>query len=62
MYEFFHNPIVTSAILGFAVAAAVDFQVWKTWNDVAFNWRIASYRWLVGALLGALSGAGYSLT
>lgn len=57
--SFLHNPIVASAFLGFIVAAAVDLHAWKSWDDAKFNFKTASYRWVTGAIFGALAAAGY---
>lgn len=56
---FFTNPIVQGALTGFLAAFIVDLEVWKSWGDVAFNFRTASFRWVVGLVSGALAAAGF---
>ena len=51
------NPVLRDALVGFLTAVAVDFHAWKSWQDVAFNWKTASYRWVTGALFGTGIGA-----
>lgn len=47
------------AIGGFLVAIRADresFATWKCWNDVlTFDWRVASFRYVKGAAIGAVS-------
>jgi hypothetical protein len=54
-----HSPIFLSACVGFITAAVVDLHAWKSWGDVAFNIKTASFRWVIGTIFGALAGAGY---
>lgn len=57
-----HSPIVHGAITGALASAVVDFQAFKTWTTfhdfVTFNWATAAFRWLQGAVLGAVAGVG----
>lgn len=63
MHEILMHPITKAAIAGVVAAAGVDiaaFRSWKTWHDIAtYDWAIASFRWVQGAALGALTGLGY---
>lgn len=61
------NPIVAGAISGILAAAVVDvhaFLTWKRFQDVAtYDWGTAVFRWVQGAVAGALTAAGmHSLT
>jgi len=57
-----HSAAVHGALIGWAAAAAVDldaFRKWQKFHDlVEYDWNTAIFRWLKGAALGALSGAG----
>lgn len=55
----YNNPIVRAAFAGFIAALVIDLQAWRSWGDVAFNIKTASYHWLSGAISGAIVGAGY---
>jgi len=60
--DWLSNPIVQGAIAGAIAAASVDlsaFRAWKRWNDIlSYDWRVATFRWFQGAVLGALGVAG----
>lgn len=60
---FFHYPIVRGAISGAAAAAVVDlhaFLTWKSFREVqTYQWDTAAFRWLQGAVTGAITGAGF---
>lgn len=51
------------AVSGFVSAAAVDFHAllkFNGWKDFqGYNWSVATWRWAVGTVTGALGGAGY---
>lgn len=53
-----HQPVVRGALIAFVTAFGVDLHTWKSWGDVAFNWRTASFRWVSATIFGALAGAG----
>lgn len=59
-----HTPAFKGALSGFLSAAAVDFHAllkFNGWKDVkGYDWSVASWRWVVGTVTGALSGAGFS--
>lgn len=63
MSVFFHYPMVRGAISGACAAAIVDlhaFLTWKSVNDVkGYNWSTAAFRWVQGAVTGAITGAGF---
>lgn len=60
-----HNPIIAGAISGLLSAAAVDFAAFRKWQSFAdaasYSWSVAAWRWLQGAVIGAVSGAGLSI-
>jgi hypothetical protein len=67
MNEFFavvaHSAAFRGALAGAVAAAVVDvhaFLTWKQFHDViAYDWGTAAFRWLQGAVSGALVGGGY---
>lgn len=50
------------ALTGWASAAVVDyhaFSQWKSLDDAKkYDWSTAAWRWIQGAVMGAVSGAG----
>lgn len=58
----FQHASARGAVTGWLAAAAVDFQAFRTWksfHDVAvYQWNIAAWRWLQGAIVGAVTAAG----
>lgn len=64
MVTVMRSSIVQGAITGAIAAAGVDihaFQTWKSFNDVAtYSWSTALFRWLQGAVLGAVAGVGFT--
>ena len=54
--------LAQGALTGLAAAAAVDFHAFKRWQsfgDVkAYNWNVALFRWMQGAVIGALTSVG----
>ena len=61
----FTNPIGRGMVAGVATAAVVDygaFRTWKKWSDLAeYDWPTALFRWVQGAIVGALTGFGLNL-
>ena len=61
--DWLSNPIVQGAVTGAATAAAVDwaaFKAWKKWQDiVTYDWSVATFRWVQGAVVGAVTAAGF---
>lgn len=54
--------IAKGAVAGAIAAAQVDFQSFKSWKTVndalTYSWSVALFRWVQGAVLGALAAAG----
>lgn len=65
MADVFRNRIVQGALAGALAAALVDFnafRAWKSWHDVAtYSWSTAAFRWVQGAVTGAVTAAGLGL-
>ena len=59
----YQSPITHGAITGAVVAAGVDLQAfrsWKTFNDIhTYNWGVAAFRWMQGAVVGAISATSF---
>ena len=59
MAEWLQIPIVRSILTGVLVAAAVDFQAfrsWQSWDDAAsYGWGVAAWRWCLGGVVGCLT-------
>lgn len=55
-------PAMKGALVGTGTAALVDygaFRKWQKWSDLyQYDWRVASFRWAQGAVVGALAGYG----
>lgn len=53
--------VKAGALAGLISAAAIDFQAfrkWKSFDDALhYDWGIAVWRWVQGAVLGAFAGA-----
>lgn len=58
-----HLPVTRGAINGVVAAAAVDVHAFLSWRDMhefaTYNWGTAALRWVQGAVIGAVTGAGY---
>lgn len=56
------NPYVIGALSGWATAARVDYAAFKSWHSAsdawAYDWKIATWRWLQGAVIGAVGVGG----
>lgn len=54
------NKVLTGAVSGWVAAAAIDFEAFRSWQRVedalTYSWKIAVFRWIKGAILGALGG------
>ena len=59
------KPIIQGAFAGLLSAAVIDyaaFRSWKSFDDFrAYAWGLALWRWVQGALVGAITGAGLDL-
>jgi hypothetical protein len=62
MTQWLSNPIVKGAISGLVSAALVDWHAmskFTSWTDFqAYNWSVASWRWVMGMAGGAVTAAG----
>lgn len=65
MHLVLQSPIAKGFMSGAGAAALIDFnafRTWNTWHDLqVYNWGVASFRWLQGGVVGAVTavGAGY---
>lgn len=54
------------AFVGALSAMWIDYRVfrqWKKWSDATtYDWSTATFRWMHGAVVGAITGAGYGWT
>ena len=54
--------LAQGALTGLLAAAAVDFHAFKAWQSFsdlkAYNWNVALFRWMQGAVIGALTSVG----
>ena len=59
----FHSTFVHGAIAGWFGAAAVDFSAFRSWKSaqeaITYNWGLAAWRWLQGAVVGGVTALGY---
>lgn len=60
------SKIVALALTGAVSAFVVDLDAWqearKAKEDAKFDWELAASRWLRCAIIGAMGGAGWSVT
>lgn len=56
------HPIARGALSGFLAAILIDvneFRKWKNWEEAsAYDWRLASWRWVQGVVAGAIGSLG----
>lgn len=56
--------VIAGAFSGFLAAAAVDFHAFASWKRVedamTYNWKVAVFRWVQGAVAGAIGGLSLS--
>lgn len=57
-------PAVRGALSGLISAALVDFAAFRSWKNFhdayVYDWQTAGFRWLQGAVVGAITGSGLS--
>jgi len=62
MTEYLTHPIVNGAMAGFVSAALIDVAAFRKWSNVdealAYQWKIALWRWAQGFVYGGLTAAG----
>lgn len=60
--EMFAHPLVAGMFTGILSAAAVDIAAFRSWKSheeaMSYDWRVATWRWFQGAVVGVLSAAG----
>lgn len=60
--EFLQHPVARGAIAGVVTAAWVDFAAFRKWQSFKeardYKWSLAVWRWVQGAIVGAVAGAG----
>jgi len=63
-HELLHSPAGVGALAGLLAAVRVDyeaFRAWDEWQDLqSYQWGLASFRWVKGAVIGAISALGVS--
>jgi hypothetical protein len=56
------NTLLKFALAGLLAGAATDISAFRTWKSVdealAYNWKIALWRWFQGAVVGLMIGLG----
>lgn len=56
------HPIGRGVITGLLGAMLIDYGAFKSWKSsqdaLSYDWRLAAWRWLQGAVTGAVAGAG----
>lgn len=56
------NIILAGALGGLLSAARADYEAFKAWDDyedaISYNWSVALWRWVQGAIIGAVTMAG----
>lgn len=61
--EYLQNPLVRGALTGLLAAAVVDFAAFRSWKSVndalAYDWKVAAWRWFQGAVSGLLAALGF---
>jgi len=61
--DLLHNPIARGALSGLMAAAAVDLHAFLAWKSVeeftSYSWKTAAFRWVQGAVAGAITAAGF---
>jgi hypothetical protein len=62
MNPYLANPIVRGALSGLLAAAVVDIHSFRTFKNLdefaAYDWRLAAFRWVQGAVMGTLVASG----
>ena len=60
-----HSPILHGIVTGALSAAVVDLHAvvgMTNWTELKnYKWSVASFRWFIGAVVGAAAGGGFSL-
>lgn len=60
----FRHPVTQGIISGALTAAVVDFSAFRSWRSVhdavTYDWETALFRWVQGALVGAVASFSVS--
>jgi hypothetical protein len=61
-HQALHTTVGQGVVAGVLAAAAVDyhaFKAWQSWHEFAtYSWGTASFRWMKGAVVGAVTALG----
>ncbi|MFA6242678.1 MAG: hypothetical protein WC655_17195 [Candidatus Hydrogenedentales bacterium] len=56
--------LIHGAVAGWLSAAAVDYRAFLAWQSIrefaTYNWETAIWRWVQGAIAGAVTAIGFS--
>lgn len=62
MVSYLQHPLVKGALSGFLSAAAIDFVAFRNFKTLdefaSYSWAVAGFRWIQGAVVGAVTAAG----
>lgn len=62
MSELLMHPVVRGAIAGAVAASAIDIQAFRSFKSATdlktYSWSLALFRWVQGAVFGALTALG----
>lgn len=62
LHAFLKTPMGVGILGGILTAARVDyaaFKAWRSWHDFqTYSWGVATFRWVQGAIIGALTSTG----
>ena len=66
LHTLWHLPLIHGAMLGWGVAARLDYVAFKSWKSAdeawKYDWKLAAWRWFQGAVIGAGGESGFSFT
>lgn len=66
LHTLWDHPVTHGIVTGWLTAALVDFAAFRSWKSFdeawRYDWKLAAWRWCQGAVVGAVTGLGYSVT